>query len=113
MFPENDPEKEIYDNFRSKFDSEDLSVLMIYVPVDHPLDVSSLDIVDDVVSEIKNIKNLSNCINLDILPCNEIDEIDNETLYLNGYTKYQYAKIAHFYNYDKDLNRVYLREFHL
>ena len=112
MFPENDPEKEIYDDFRSKFSREDLSVLMIYVPVEHPLDIGSLSIVDDVVTEIKNIKNLSSCINLDNFPCYDIDEINYEDLYVDGYAKSQYAKIAYFYDYDKKSKQVYLRVFH-
>ena len=32
MFPENDPEKEIYDNFRDKFNKDDDVVLLVYVP---------------------------------------------------------------------------------
>ena len=76
MFPENDPEKEIYDNFRSKFDREDLSALMIYTPPNHPLDIDALNIVNDVVGQMKDIQNLSNCINLTSFPCNDDDEID-------------------------------------
>ena len=53
MFPDNDPEKEIYDNFRSKFPREDNSVLMIYAPPTNPLNMENLII---KATETKNMR---------------------------------------------------------
>ena len=115
MFPENDPEKEIYDNFRSKFSREDLSALMIYTPPTNPLDVNDLAVVSDMVDKMKNIKNQSNCIDLSSFPCNSRDEINYAQLYLEDYRWNQYSKIAHFYdrnNPSSEVDTVYIRVFH-
>ena len=112
MFPENDPEKEIYDNFRAKFDREDLSALMIYTPPNHPLDIDALNIVNDVVGQMKDIQNLSNCINLTSFPCNDDDEIDYDNLYIDDHRWNKYSKIAYFYgrsDSESDIDEVYIR----
>ena len=71
MFPENDPEKEIYDNFRDKFNKDDDSVLLVYVPSD-PLNIESLQVVDGVVENISNIQSKSNCVSIKDFPCKSI-----------------------------------------
>ena len=98
MFPENDPEKEIYDNFRSKFPREDNSVLMIYAPPTNPLNMENLIAVDYVANGIKKIKTNSNCINLNSFPCNGDDEIDYKNIGMIGNSK----KIAYFYDYAEE-----------
>ena len=95
MFPENDPEKEVYDNFRGKFPREDNSVLMIYAPPTNPLNMENLIAVNDVANGIKKIKTNSNCINLNSFPCNGDDEIDYKSIGMIGNSD----KIAYFYNY--------------
>ena len=95
MFPENDPEKEVYDNFRDKFPREDNSALMIYAPPTNPLNMENLIIIDDVVSNIKEIKSNSNCIDLRSFPCDGEDEIDYQNIGMIGNSE----KIAYFYDY--------------
>ena len=113
MFPENDPEKEIYDNFRSKFSREDLSALMIYTPPANPLELSDLKVVNDMVDRMKNIQNHSNCIDLNSFPCNDYDEIEYDQLYLKDYRWNQYSKIAYFYDRDNSLlDTIYIRVLH-
>ena len=36
MFPENDPEKEFFDDYRAQFPREEDKVLLIYTPPAHP-----------------------------------------------------------------------------
>ena len=67
MFPENDPEKEIYDNFRDKFNKDDDVVLLVYVPSD-PLNVESMKVSSQVVNKISSIKGLSNCVSIKDFP---------------------------------------------
>ena len=108
MFPDNDPEKEIYDNFRSKFPREDNSVLMIYAPPTNPLNMENLIIIDNVIQELKQIKSNSSCISLKSFPCNGEDEINYENIGMIGNPE----KIAYFYNYieeelySKDKNTI-------
>ena len=114
MFPENDPEKEIYDNFRNKFPREDNSALMIYAPPTNPLNMENLIIIDDVVSSIKEIKSNSNCIDLRSFPCDGEDEIDYQSIGMIGNSE----KIAYFYDYFEETGvspierKVFFRVFH-
>ena len=82
MFPENDPEKEIYDNFRDKFNKDDDVVLLVYVPSD-PLNVESMKVSSQVVNKISSIKGLSNCVSIKDFPCRSMQvntERDNDYL---------------------------------
>ena len=98
MFPENDPEKLIYDNFRDKFPREDLSAMMIYTPPSHPLEINDLKVVDEVVENMKNISNLSNCINLSCFPC---EDISYENMYTKNRPWNDNTNIAYFYDRKK------------
>ena len=80
MFPENDPEKEIYDNFRNKFDKDDDVVLLVYVPSD-PLNIESLQVSSQVVNDIAAIKAKSNCVSIKDFPCKSIEHNDNYNHY--------------------------------
>ena len=115
MFPENDPEKEIYDNFRSKFSREDLTALMIYTPPTNPLDINDLNVVSEMVDKMKNIQNLSSCVDLTSFPCNDFDEIDYNSLYASDFNSNQNSKIAYFYdryNPQSDIDTIFIRVFH-
>ena len=94
MFPENDPEKEIYDNFRKKFPREDDVALLIYVPPAHPLNIASLKVADSVVYQIRDIQSQSNCISIENFPCRNIK--------YNNSDKIPNAGDAYFIDYIKD-----------
>ena len=104
MFPENDPDKEKYDSFRSKFSREDNSILLIYVPPTNPLTIESLAVVDSMVYEFKEIKDYSNCISLDNFPCTNID-YENISLRSEELS-------AHFINYNQDDKEILFRIYH-
>ena len=100
MFPENDPEKEIYDNFRNKFNKDDDVVLLVYVPSD-PLNVESMRVSDHVVNKISSIQGLSNCVSIKDFPCRSIQaDLDGD----NGYLLDSLGT-AKFYDYRKTNNK--------
>ena len=100
MFPENDPEKEIYDNFRDKFNKDDDVVLLVYVPSD-PLNVESMRVSDHVVNKISSIQRLSNCVSIKDFPCRSIQaDLDGD----NGYLLDSLGT-AKFYDYRKTNNK--------
>jgi len=101
MFPENDPEKEIYDNFRDKFNKDDDVVLLVYVPSD-PLNVESMKVSDQVVNKISSIQGLSNCVSIKDFPCRSIKE-DLEGN--NGYLLDSLGT-AKFYDYRKTNSNI-------
>ena len=94
MFPENDPEKEVYDDFRNRFPREDDIVLLIYVPPVHPLNVESLRVTDSVVEDISSIQSKSNCISVKDFPCKNIQYNDS--------TNWLKAGKAYFFDYKND-----------
>ena len=108
MFPENDPEKEIYDSFREKFPREDDVALLIYVPPVHPLNIESLKVIDSVVYEIRDIQSQSNCISLKNFPCKNIkynneDKIPNagEAYFVDYVNDTVLFRVSHYFNEPK------------
>ena len=98
MFPENDPEKEIYDNFRAKFSREDDVILLVYVP-SNPLNIESLQVSDKVVESIADIQSKSNCVSIEYFPCKNIKKDDFGK---NSYLIDSISGTAQFFDYRND-----------
>ena len=66
MFPENDPERDKYDQFRSEFSREDDKFLLIY-SCDDPLsrkNIKKLSVIDELINKIVGIQQTTSLSNI-------------------------------------------------